>query len=125
MAAKKFRLQTSEGEKSLQWGTWAMARFCELCGTKQPDGSLKPLPLAGLLNIYSSETFTIDHITKMIIASYESANEGSTLSDRQASELIDECGGFVNPDSQILTFIKFMNSETIPDITDDDGQKKS
>lgn len=118
MAAGKFTLVRGEETTDLEWGTFAMHRFCQLCGN---------LPLSGLLSIYDSNTFSLQHVINMIRAAAESATEGLEVSERTAARWIDEAGGLTDPQSNVLAFIRFTNGQTVPDTTEqpDEGEKKS
>ena len=113
-----FKLKLPDADVPLEWGTWAMHRFCQL------NGNGKPMPLSGLLAIYDSETFTFSHVITMIQAAAESANEGLIVTERQASKWIDEGGGLSDPKSQIVAFIKFTTGEQVPDITERESDEK-
>lgn len=115
-----FVIKLSDREVKLEWGTYAMFLFCEANGENG-----KPLPLSGLLDIYDSNTFSLKHVITMVQAAYKSAND-LELSTKEAAQMIDEGGGLSNNDSQILAFIKYMNKNSQPDITEEDkGEKKS
>lgn len=118
MAAGKFKLKLEEGEIMLEWGTFAMHRFCQLCGN---------LPLSGLLSIYDSNTFSLQHVINMIRAAAESATEGLEVTERTAARWIDEGGGLTDSQSQVLAFIRFTNGQTVPETTEqpEEGEKKS
>lgn len=115
----QYKLKVSGGEIPLEWGTWAMHRFCELNGENG-----KPLPLARLMEVYSGENLSFTHVIKMIQAAAEAADEKIKPTEREVGRWIDECGGLNNPEGQILGFIRFTVNQSLPDIKEDESVEK-
>ena len=113
-----FELKTSTGSVSLLWNNWAMHRFCEMNGN---------LPIGKMLEMYDGQSLTFKHVITMVQAASEGA--GKVISEREASQLIDEGGGITSPSSQILKFIQYAIQSGILDVLADknvpEEEKKS
>jgi hypothetical protein len=122
-----FELKTSSGIVYLEWNNWAMHRFTEL-NSVENDANGKPIPIPAtkMWQIYDSERLTFKHVITMIQAASDGA--GKVIDEREASRLIDEGGGFQNPDTQILHFIRYtMECATpkLPEEKNEPEEKKS
>lgn len=122
-----FELKTSTGSVSLLWNNWAMHRFCEMNGKKDADGEIILLPISKMLEMYDGQTLTFKHVITMVQAASEGA--GKVISEREASQLIDEGGGLQFTGSQVLEFIQYTMKSMVPDVPADknvpDEEKKS
>ena len=93
----------------MEWGTWAMHRFCEMNGN---------LAISKLMQLYDGETFSFKHIITMVQAASESA--GTVLDERTAAKYIDEAGG---PNGVAITeFVHYTIKSMIPNIPNDEKQ---
>jgi hypothetical protein len=122
-----FELKTSTGIVSLIWNNWAMHRFCEMNGKKDADGEIILLPISKMLEMYDGQSLTFKHVITMVQAASEGA--GKVISEREASQLIDEGGGLQFTGSQVLEFIQYTMKSMVPDVPADknvpDEEKKS
>jgi hypothetical protein len=122
-----FELKTSTGSVSLLWNNWAMHRFCEMNGKKDADGEIILLPISKMLEMYDGQSLTFKHIITMVQAASEGA--GKVISEREASQLIDEGGGLQFTGSQVLEFIQYTMKAMVPDVPADknvpEEEKKS
>jgi len=122
-----FELKTSTGIVSLLWNNWAMHRFCEMNGEVDANGKIIPIPAGKMWNAFDGDILTFKHIITMIQAASEGA--GKVISEREASQLIDEGGGITSPSSQILKFIQYAIQSGILDVPADknvpEEEKKS
>jgi hypothetical protein len=113
-----FELKTSTGSVSLLWNNWAMHRFCEMNGN---------LPIGKMLEMYDGQSLTFKHVITMVQAASEGA--GKVISEREASQLIDEGGGLQFTGSQVLEFIQYTMKAMVPDVLADknvpEEEKKS
>jgi hypothetical protein len=110
-----YELNISAGVVKLEWGTWAMHRYCELNGD---------IPISKLLSLYNGEVFSFKHIITMVQAASESA--GQVIDDRTAARYIDEAGG-ANGKS-VNEFIHYTIKCMTPDVPTDEKpveEKKS
>lgn len=102
-----YELPISGGVIKLEWGTWAMHRFCEMNGN---------LAISKLMQLYDGETFSFKHIITMVQAASESA--GTVLDERTAAKYIDEAGG---PNGLAVTeFVHYTIKSMIPNIPSDE-----
>ena len=105
----RYEMPISGGVIKLEWGTWAMHRFCEMNGN---------LAISKLMQLYDGETFSFKHIITMVQAASESA--GTVLDERTAAKYIDEAGG---PNGVAVTeFVHYTIKSMIPDIPRDGKQ---
>lgn len=101
-----YELPISGGVIKLEWGTWAMHRFCEMNGN---------LAISKLMQLYDGEVFAFKHIITMVQAASESA--GTVIDDRTAARYIDESGGANG--AAIAGFVNYTIKSMIPDIPAD------
>lgn len=110
-----YELPISGGVVKLEWGTWAMHRFCELNGG---------IAISKLMQLYDGETFSFKHIISMVQAASEGA--GTVIDERTAARYIDESGG---PNGVPVTqFVHYTIKSMIPDLPTDEKpqeEKKS
>ena len=110
-----YELQISGGVVKLEWGTWAMHRFCELNGG---------IPVSQFWHIYDGEVFSFKHIIAIIQAASDGA--GTVIDERTAARYIDEAGG---PNGVAIThFIQHTIKSMIPDLPQEEKpqeEKKS
>jgi hypothetical protein len=110
-----YELPISGGVVKLEWGTWAMHRYCEMTGD---------IPISIFTSIYNGEVFSFKHIITMVQAASESA--GQVIDDRTAARYIDEAGG-VNGKA-VNEFILYTIKCMTPDVPTDESpqeEKKS
>lgn len=104
------------GSKTIQlnWGTWAMKRFCELKGINIVDY----FDIIGSGNIQLADVITI------IQAAAEHASKGTVkYTEFEVCEWIDEDGGIVNPDGQIKKFFEWIAEQHIVKATTEEEKK--
>ncbi len=113
-----YELKTNNKVISLQWGTWAMKRFCEL----------ENKTLVDLINILSSGSFELSTIINIIRASAESGCKTNKspidFEEFEVCEWIDEVGGLSAKDGQLIEFIKYMQNSMNPETKDKKGKKE-
>lgn len=113
-----YELKTNNNSIPLQWGTWAMKRFCEL----------ENKTLVDLINILSSGSFELSTIINIVRASAESGHKTNKLpiefGEFEVCEWIDEVGGLTAKDGQLIDFIKYMQNSMAPEIKDKKGKKE-
>lgn len=100
-----FELEVKDGIVKLEWGTWAMHRFCEMNGN---------MPISKLMEIYDGSVFTFKHVITMIQAASESA--GNPVDERTAARWIDEAGGLQFSGSKVLDFVQYTIKCIIPEL---------
>lgn len=122
-------IQTGDVIRVLEWGTWAIHRFCQLMGNKQEDGTIKELTPIQYLNLYKTDEngnvdLPLSHVIRMVVAAAESMEEGLTVTEREASRWIDQAGGLQNSESNALKFIRFTFSETKVETSEPEEKKR-
>ena len=104
-----------------------MHRFCEMNGEIDANGKIIPIPAGKMWNAFDGDVLTFKHIITMIQAASEGA--GKVISEREASQLIDEGGGLQFTGSQVLEFIQYTMKAMVPDVLADknvpEEEKKS
>lgn len=112
-----YELKTKNNTIHLQWGTWAMKRFCEL----------ENKTLLELINILSSGSFELSTIINIVRASAESGCKTNKLpiefGEFEVCEWIDEVGGLSAKDGQLIQFIKYMQDSMTPEVKDKKSKK--
>ena len=74
-----YELQISGGVVKLEWGTWAMHRFCELNGG---------IAISKLMQLYQGETFSFKHIITMVQAGSEGAGTVIDILMKQVGRMV-------------------------------------
>jgi hypothetical protein len=110
-----YELQISGGVLKLEWGTWAMHRYCEMTGD---------IPISIFTSLYNGEVFSFKHIITMVQAASDSA--GLVIDARTAARYIDEAGG--TNGKAVNEFIHYTIKCMTPDVPTDEKpseEKKS
>lgn len=121
-------IETGEKIVTLEWGTWAIHRFCELIGIKEADGTIKPENISAYLakfkpdEVTGKTSFTFADIIKMIMAAADSFDDNFNASEKEVTRWYDRAGGLANEDTNVVKFIRFTLGEVKTDTTE---QKKT
>jgi hypothetical protein len=121
-----FELKLKNKTIPLKWGTWAMRRACELAGTPG-----NPLPLEEFFSSLLGASFDFRKIAIFLQAAAESANRGTVeYTDHDFGDWLDECGGILATEGQIVDFFNYVIKATTNNVTplpnaDTKDEKKS
>jgi hypothetical protein len=116
-----FELRLNNNTIPLQWGTWAMKRFCEL----------EDKTLMELISVLSSGSFELKTIINIVLASAESGYKTNKkpidFDEFDVCNWIDEAGGLSSKKGQLVEYMKYMQDSMTPDLKKDnkeDSKKK-
>jgi hypothetical protein len=116
-----FELRLNNNTIPLQWGTWAMKRFCEL----------EDKTLMELISVLSSGSFELKTIINIVIASaesgYKTIKKPIDFDEFDVCNWIDEVGGLSSKKGQLVEYMKYMQDSMTPDLKKDnkeDSKKK-
>ena len=121
-----FELKIGEEVVNLKWGTYAMMLFTDKRG-KEIEHFFEVLQEISEKLATPQKMFLV--VRDMICAGYECAN-GKPLTDKQACDYIDECGGILSINQgQLIDYINYVIKLTFVRVTPlpgdtIDGKKK-
>lgn len=115
-----FELRLSSEVVKLEWGTFSMKRFCDI---KNKD-------ISGFIEWLVNGKYSVDDVITVIRAAVEHGSKGLRIvDDFTVSEWIDECGGVLASEGQIVDFFKYIIEKTVHQATaikgEDTGEKKN
>ena len=102
-----FELKLNNKTVQLKWGTWAMREFCVAKG----------ITIDKYFDVLANTQFDLDNIIKLVFVGYKSAcvsnKELIEHSEDDICDWIDELGGILATEGQLIDYVKYIVERTV------------